>query len=312
MLLKLLLALWLTSGPSLGQTPARVKVALAPVTAAADSTSEQVTQVLLWDPVTVLKVEGEWARVLVSEQYRTDRGYPGWMRSSALQLKAAAMTGPRLATSFPVVVLRESPSTQAAPLLKVFMSTRLPVRAPKGQGAEQALRRDASGEAWYPVELPDGSSAWVRASQVQVEQEPGLSRGSELVDDALKLRSTPYLWGGMSQVGIDCSGLTFVAYRMAGVTLPRDADQQFQVGEAVTPEELQPGDLVFFGQPGEITHVGMYAGNGAMVHASSGAGVISSTLFEGWYQQYYRGARRILRESGGGTRVLTPADGGTP
>ncbi len=272
-----------------------------------------MTQVLLWDPVTVLKVDGEWSRVLVSEQYRTEKGYPGWIKTSALQLKAEPMPGaPRVAAAFPVVALRESPSTEAPALLKVFMSTRLPVRVSAGQSAQQALRQDSGGESWYPVRLPDGRDAWVRAGQVQLEIEPGLSRGGELVEDATKLRSTPYLWGGMSQVGIDCSGLTFVAYRMAGVTLPRDADQQFQVGEAVTPEELLPGDLVFFGQPGEITHVGMYAGDGKMVHASSGAGVITSTLFEGWYQQYYRGARRILRESGGGARVLTPADGGRP
>jgi cell wall-associated NlpC family hydrolase len=146
----------------------------------------------------------------------------------------------------------------------------------------------------------------VRASQVDIEREPGLVRASELVEKARLLERTPYLWGGMSRAGIDCSGLTYVIYRMNGVTIPRDADQQFEVGEPVEPDQLQPGDLVFFGESGDITHVGMYAGEGTIVHASGGSGVVQSPLFVGWYKQYYRGARRILKDTPGGTRVLTP------
>ena len=112
----------------------------------------------------------------------------------------------------------------------------------------------------------------------------------------------------MSRIGIDCSGLVFVCYRMNGVTVPRDADQQFQVGTGFAPEDLQVGDLVFFGESdADITHVGIYAGEGNIVHASSGSGVVVSELFQGWYKQMYRGARRILNSRSGGTRVLTPS-----
>lgn len=279
---------------------ARVKVPLAPVTAAADSQSEQVTQVLLWDAIEVLRVQGDWASVLVREQYRTANGYPGWMKVSDLELEPPVPAGQWVTVAYPQVALRSKPETSAPILMQVWMSTRLP--------SSKGVSRDAKGEPWSSVRLPGGETAWVRASQVQSETAPALEDGREVVSRACSLEDTPYLWGGMSRTGIDCSGLTYVAYRMNGVTIPRDADQQFQVGEAVLPEELLPGDLVFFGEePGEITHVGMYAGKGTFVHASSGGGVRVSPLFEGWYKQYYRGARRILKGPAGGTRVLTPA-----
>jgi cell wall-associated NlpC family hydrolase len=91
--------------------------------------------------------------------------------------------------------------------------------------------------------------------------------------------------------------------------LPRDADQQYQVGEPVERHELQPGDLVFFGSsPSDITHVGLYAGDGNFVHASSGRGVVTSKLFAGWYLDHYQGARRVLQESPSSLQVLTPED----
>lgn len=298
----LLLLTLLLAGTALAGPLVRVKVPLAPVTLTANEKSEQVTQVMLWDEVEVLSTQGEWANVLVRDQYRTEKGYPGWMKLEGLEMKPHPVpAGSRwMASSYPQIALRSKADTTAPIVMRIWMSTRLPV-------ATRLQARDTKGENWYTVVLPGGEKAWVRANQVQKEVEPVLDNGFEVVDQARSLENTPYLWGGMSRTGIDCSGLTYVAYRMNGVTIPRDADQQYQVGKAVLPDELMAGDLVFFGEPGEITHVGMYVGKGTFVHASSGAGVMVSPLFEGWYKQYYRGARRILRTSAGGTRVLTPA-----
>lgn len=86
---------------------------------------------------------------------------------------------------------------------------------------------------------------------------------------ALKYLNAPYLWGGRSPFGIDCSGLTQVVYRISGYQLPRDSGQQVKKGEEVAFADSQPGDLAFFGnEDGKITHVGIVMEDGQIIHAS--------------------------------------------
>jgi len=87
---------------------------------------------------------------------------------------------------------------------------------------------------------------------------------------AEKYLDAPYLWGGRSPFGIDCSGLVQMVFKMGGVLLPRDSSQQVNEGKTVNfIHEAQPGDLAFFGdEEGDITHVGILTGNGSIIHAS--------------------------------------------
>ena len=91
-----------------------------------------------------------------------------------------------------------------------------------------------------------------------------------LVENAKKMLNAPYLWGGRTAFGIDCSGLVQVCARLSGLILPRDASQQVECGELVYfLQETQPGDLAFFGdEDGRITHVGIVMGNEQIIHAS--------------------------------------------
>jgi len=112
-----------------------------------------------------------------------------------------------------------------------------------------------------------------------------------VVGVALSYLGTPYVWGGSSPGGFDCSGLVMYAYSQLGVSLPHSSYAQYNYGVPVPEDQLQPGDLVFFDGLG---HVGIYIGGGQFVHAPHTGDVVKvSSLSDSWYAATYAGARRI-------------------
>lgn len=159
----------------------------------------------------------------------------------------------------------------------------------------QILGQTQSG--WYQIENGYISAEYVVLVDAAEAQKS--SKGQEIADYALQFVGYPYVYGGSSPSGFDCSGFTSYVYRQFGYSLNRSAASQLSNGTPVSMSELQPGDLVLFKKSGTgskaASHVGIYIGNNQFVHAStSTVGVIVSSLSEAYYTTGFVGGRRIV------------------
>lgn len=119
----------------------------------------------------------------------------------------------------------------------------------------------------------------------------------EITKAAHQYIGVPYIWGGTSEAGFDCSGLTRAVYRLNGISIPRVSRDQFKSGKAVKKRNLKPGDLVFFATSGgrRVSHVGVYIGGGQFIHApSKGKTVRKADLNSSYWIKRYMGARSYL------------------
>jgi len=117
---------------------------------------------------------------------------------------------------------------------------------------------------------------------------------TQLTRSALKFLGVPYVFGGTSSNGFDCSGYVQHVFAMLGISLPRTADAQFDAGHRVVGG-MKPGDLVFFQTyAAGASHVGIYLGHGKFVHASSSRGVMVSSLSDSYWASRFIGAKRFI------------------
>jgi cell wall-associated NlpC family hydrolase len=213
--------------------------------------AEQISQLLYGWPLEVLQAEGNWRYVRQSD------GYLGWAYAAYLA-DPAGCTFTHLVCA-PETLVRTEPD-QAAPL-----TTRLL--------GGTAVAVDAAEGDWCHVDLAGQHAGWLHQSAVRsfhLLPDTSAARREQLVSDAMRFVGVQYLWGGCSAWGIDCSGFAQLMHRLSGVTLPRDADMQFDAGRSVE-YPYQPGDLVFFAdstEPRRISHVAISLGGWDIIHSS--------------------------------------------
>lgn len=216
--------------------------ALAPVLRDPSLRSEQVTQLVLGETAAVVERDGDWHRLRTSLD-----DYPGWVHAGYVREVTQAEAARWLAASrwSDGALLDLEGDRLAIPLRSRVAPEGDVIALPDGRRAR--LVGTLRGASAASGARPDRPDAWVRAH----------------------FAGAPYLWGGVTPWGVDCSGLVQTAYLAHGVVLPRDARDQAGAGEPVLPAARRPGDLLFFAeQGGHIDHVAFSGPDGVLIHST--------------------------------------------
>ncbi len=257
-----------------------------------DHSSELVSQAIMGTPVMILKNDGSWALI------RTPDRYISWTERSSL----------RLVTTGEMQEWKSSDRIVYEKNIGWIYSNIAETGIVSDLVSGCILARIGESGAYSRVVTPDGREGFVESSAIipfdQFRQK-NTEAGEDIINRASLLTGVPYLWGGSSSKGVDCSGFVQTVYFMNGLILARDASQQAQYGDQVDISQdfsaLQSGDLLFFGSPQRISHVAIYRGDGEYIHSSGRVMVNSLDSTRSNYSSYRRGsfvkAMRIIKSA---------------
>lgn len=258
--------------------------------------SEMVSQVLMGMPVRILDKSDSWFRI------QTPEGYIGWMSGSVYRLKQAELREylavPKIVVTAHCAKSYSKPNIQSQTVSDIVVGNMINMKGDEGD--------------FYSVTYPDGRKAFVEKQNAQRVnnwlKEIDLT-GESIVETAKQLMGVPYVWGGTSSKGLDCSGFTKIVYWLHGIVIARDASQQIESGVEIDRignfENAQKGDLLFFGakataeNPKErVVHVGIYIGNQQFIHASDyihiGSFDAESELYDEYNKKRYLCTMRYI------------------
>jgi hypothetical protein len=271
--------------------------------AAPNMSSGMVSQVILGDRVAVTDRQEGFCSVTTADTYQ------GWLAEHTL---AAPHDDPDSLTTTITTLFAD---VYSAPDAHSELLTKLVVTSPV------VLARRAGGDGWVPLDLPNGQRGFVHRVSLNLAHEPEPSSrlhaipssigrealvaalGRNIAETAKRFIGTPYLWGGCTPFGLDCSGLIQLVYKLNGIQLLRDAHQQWADKRFVRVEEgqtlgtalLEDGDLVVFSRRPDKrpTHIGLALGDGRFLHARGGQGVRIDDNDSPEYGETYLGAIRL-------------------
>jgi hypothetical protein len=254
-----------------------IKTSVAGVYEVANSSTPLLTQALLNEEIEVISANGSFVFARVPD------GYSGYIRQADITNDVSSINaaGDKMIVKSKYAPVLDSFGREIikAPLSSVFFG-----------------RRDGGK---YAITLPQNVIGWINAEDVLVLPGNGrvpLGDGNKFADYAMVFLGVNYLWGGCSADGIDCSGLTYIAAKLNGLTIPRDSLPQSLTGVTVNLADAVAGDQLFFSSDIRkltVTHTGIYLGNGDFVHSSGGNGVIINNINTNeYYKQRFMFAKR--------------------